>query len=388
MHCARSTLALVLACVAIGCSGGSNVAKPPAYEPKDQAKCTVRKSPSEPLVVEWPSSARAKLEALAQRSLVAVRYEGCEMELLPSCSATGTYTYRPLTRKQDRLTIATEDELYANLPLGAVHLEGALQKSGSLGVDMTIVGRWQSEGAPGALRGDCARATHIVTALTTGAFRFFAGADSMVRGGAGVPAVSAGGKTTSKNELIARDGDEQACSASTQSDVSPPFGCGAILRLDVVPVSGQATSTASTDCPQGASWDGARCVVTAVSCPAGSTWNGSSCVGAATTPATPAAAASDGFYCYRIEKKSGNPRISSTCMGTKVSCEEGRAHDAKVPDAKGVTACEKRSTASCFTLRRTLHCYEAFGECSAIAEVWQPNDGCDNYRSYEGPAVR
>jgi hypothetical protein len=124
-----------------------------------------------------------------------------------------------------------------------------------------------------------------------------------------------------------------------------------------------------------------------VSGPAGSTWNGSSCVGAA-TPGAPAAPPSDGFYCYRVEKKSGSPRITSTCMGTKLTCEEGRAHDAKVPNAKGVTACEKRSTASCFYLRRTMHCYEAFGECSGVAEVWQPNDGCDNYTRFDAQAAQ
>jgi hypothetical protein len=35
-----------------------------------------------------------------------------------------------------------------------------------------------------------------------------------------------------------------------------------------------------------------------------------------------------------------------------------------------------------------MHCYETFGECSGIAEVWQPNEGCDNYEEYDMPTAR
>ncbi|MBI5537010.1 MAG: hypothetical protein HY898_30090 [Deltaproteobacteria bacterium] len=383
-------LCLLLACSACwGSNTSSGMPKPPAFEPKNQSKCSVTRSLSEPLVVEWPSAARAKLEALAHRSLVVVRYQGCEMEVLPACVASGSYTYRALTRKQDRLTITTEDELYAQLPLGAVKLEGALQKSGALGVDMTIVGRWQAEVAPGSaqLQGDCKNATHVVTALTTGAFKFYAGASAAAQGGVGVPLAAAGGKSAAKNELLAQDGDDAACAASTSGDVSPPFGCGAILRLDVSPVS--TTPTVTPACPSSTRWDGSRCVATAVTCPPGSTWNGSECAGTASTVAPqPAPPVEQGFYCYRVEKKSGSPRITSTCTGTKVMCEEGRAHDARVPEAKSVSPCEKRSTAACFYLRRSMHCYEAFGECSGVAEVWQPNEGCDTYRQFDMPTVR
>jgi len=385
-------LSLLLAFAPLGCwssSSASGLATPPAFEPKDQSKCGVKRSISEPLVVEWPSAARAKLEALAHRSLVVVRYAGCEMELLPACIATGNYTYRALTRKQDRLTITTEDELYAQLPLGAVRLEGALHKSGALGVDMTIVGRWQAEGSPGGaqLQGDCTGATHVVTALTTGAFRFYAGAAATARGGVGIPLASAGGRSEARNGLLAEDGDDAACAASTSGDASPPFGCGAILRLDVTPVSNAPAEAAS--CPASTKWDGARCVATTVSCPSGSTWNGTECAGTLSpVPPQPGPAATEGFYCYRVEKKSGNPRESSTCAGTKVACEEGRAHDARVPEAKRVSPCEKRTTAACFYLRRSMHCYEAFGECSAVAEVWQPNEGCDTYKQFDMPTAR
>src|SRR5690606_9197517 len=58
-----------------------------------QAKCGVRASAAKPLVVEWPAADRAALEARANRSLVAVRYQGCEMEVLSNCTVDGVYSY-------------------------------------------------------------------------------------------------------------------------------------------------------------------------------------------------------------------------------------------------------------------------------------------------------
>jgi hypothetical protein len=78
--------------------------------------------------------------------------------------------------------------------------------------------------------------------------------------------------------------------------------------------------------------------------------------------------------------------MTSTCFGPRTMCEEGRDHDGKVPNAKSVSACFRRSFASCFYLGNTMHCYESFGECSAVAEVWQPNNGCNNYDEYDLPS--
>jgi hypothetical protein len=98
--------------------------RPPELDRPGEAKCGVHKSQSEPLVVEWPSAARAKLEALSRTGVVAVRYQGCEMEVLASCNAPGKYAYTAITPKHDHLSIKNEDDLYATIPLGAARLEG------------------------------------------------------------------------------------------------------------------------------------------------------------------------------------------------------------------------------------------------------------------------
>lgn len=235
------------------CSGGnaaSELAKPPVFEPKDQTKCGVTKSQAKPLIVEWPSSDRAALEAQMRRGLVPVRYLGCEMEVLAQCRAPGSYKYAATERKDDRVTIKDEDDLYANVPLGAVKLEATLKRAGELNVAMTIVGRYEADKTnpkPEELDGtDCAKATHVITAITVGAFDFFAGADASVGGGASVAGAGAGARSAARRDTITRDGNEKACEQASRKDAEPPVGCGAFLRVEVVPIKAPAPALTAT----------------------------------------------------------------------------------------------------------------------------------------------
>src|SRR5512143_1408612 len=125
--------AIVLGLAAMACGGsGTNAAasqlKTPELPTDRQSKCKVAKSQSEPLIVEWPDTARGKLEAMRSRGLVAVRYQGCELEVLARCKVkTGAYDYTPITKKQSRVTIKDEDELFASMPVGALKLESKLK---------------------------------------------------------------------------------------------------------------------------------------------------------------------------------------------------------------------------------------------------------------------
>ena len=246
----RLVFASLAGALTASCSGGnlaSNLVQPPTFEPQGQAKCGVSKSQARPLIVEWPSTDRADLEAQARRGVVVVHYEGCDMEVLRQCRAPGAYGYVGLTRKDDRITIHDADELYEKVPLGAVQLEGKLQKAGALDVSMTIVGKYEAERPAfrkDELDGDCARATHVVTSLTAGAFEFFAGADAAVGGNAGAAGAGVGAASASKRELLNRDGDASACKSSSD-DKRPPDGCGALLRLEVVPLAASAPAPAA-----------------------------------------------------------------------------------------------------------------------------------------------
>jgi hypothetical protein len=237
----RATAILaVVTCAACAPNLAAQANKPPEFDRPGEAKCGVHKSQAEPLVVEWPSAARAKLEALSRTGVVAVRYTGCEMEVLASCNAPGKYAYTAITPKRDHVAIRNEDDLYANIPLGAARLEGKLERAGELDVDMSIVGRYASDRAVVSateLQGpDCSKATHVVTALTVGAFDFSAGSGATVGAGAGVGGMGAGASASSSRELLNSDGQRSACDAAKTSDGRPPEACGAILRLEVVPL--------------------------------------------------------------------------------------------------------------------------------------------------------
>jgi formylglycine-generating enzyme required for sulfatase activity len=275
----------------VACGPGnaaSNLAKPPEFAPKDQTKCGVTKSQAKPLIVEWPSSERGELEAHAKRGLVAVRYERCELEMLPRCRVPGSYKYVAITPKSDELVIRDADDLYASVPLGAAKLESRLSRAATLRVAMTIVGRYEADAdevRPDQLTGDCTRATHFVSALTAGAFDFYAEGKAHVGGKATALGAGVGGDSAAERENITKDGDPSACGGATSAAAKPPPSCGALLRIEVVPFGEAKKHTAS--CPAGTEWDGTQCmgkkVVTTVDCPRGTTWDGAKCAGITST---------------------------------------------------------------------------------------------------------
>lgn len=120
----------------------------------------------------------------------------------------------------------------------------------------------------------------MITALTVGAFEFFAGADAAVgagvtAGAAGTVGAGAGAKSKSQRETLNEDGDKALCEKSTSDDRKAPEGCGALLRVEVVPL-GEAKRAEPT-CPSGTMWDGAQCMG-ARTCPPGTQLKGTSCV--------------------------------------------------------------------------------------------------------------
>jgi hypothetical protein len=224
----------------VSCGGASAIATPPEYAPPGQTKCSIAATSTKPLIVEWPSADRLELESRVKAGTVVVAYKGCEMRLLSRCRAPGAYVYVAGTPKMDSVVIRDADELYATLPAGAARLESRLQKSGQLNVAMTLIGRYESQKAEvnGAeLAGDCGDATHVVSALTVGAFEFFAGADASVHAGAGLGNAEVGAGSSQLRESLTKDGDPAACSSDELSPASPPRGCSALIRLEVMPVA-------------------------------------------------------------------------------------------------------------------------------------------------------
>lgn len=262
MTVARLPLALLLGLAfEAGCRNDNvagALAQAPSYAPADQTRCAVTRSHARPLIIEWPAHDRSALETLIEggQQLVAVRYEGCEMELLRGCAAPGQYRYRGVQPKRDDYTFKRADDLYAKIPLGAASLEAELERHGALTLDLTVIGRYEGSRARPAraeLRGECERATHVIAGLSVGAFRLSSGADATIRGRGGWNGVGAGAGSSAERGFVRSDGDPRSCS-DTRDD-SPPDGCRALLRVEVEPIrepAEVAAARARRICPRGA----------------------------------------------------------------------------------------------------------------------------------------
>ena len=222
-----------------------------------QARCGVTKSQVRPLIIEWPSSDRGTLEGLVERGegLVAVRYEGCNMELVRRCQVTGSYGFTAVEPKRDDQEFRSADELFAKIPLGAIELEAQLERHGTLSLEMTVVGQYEAARervARSELRGDCDKATHVITAVTVGAFKLSSGAGARVSGGVNARVAGGGAGSSAERGFERSDGEPRSCVAS-EGD-APPDGCGSLLRLEVEPIREPGEVAALRDrrpCPRG-----------------------------------------------------------------------------------------------------------------------------------------
>ncbi len=211
-----------------------------------------------PLLVEWPGIQRGSMEAQFNRTdgrLVVVRYHGCEMEVLRTCSVRGKYKWTGVAPKSDRLTIRDSDEVYAKAPLGAAELVSAVERYGALQLDMTLVGEYdtrQIEFSREHLEGDCDQATHVVTAATVGAFEIRSLAGAKLGASAKIGRIGAGAQSRSDQGYESRDGNLRACVG--QSQAGPPENCAALVRVEVVSLQDQTeyeSKHTATDCPEG-----------------------------------------------------------------------------------------------------------------------------------------
>ena len=233
-----SALVLLTALSACGSAPDPLAPRVPEYQPDQQAKSRVRRDPLQPLIVEWPAAARAELEAQARRGLVAVRYDGATLEVLPRCHAEGSYTYASTSVHRDSLVIRDQDQLAAELPLGVASLSGKLEQSGRLQVEMAVVGAYALDRDTVEV-GDseaCAEVTHYVSALVAGAFEISAGGSTAASAGVDVQGAGVSGGRTASREVINRAGSIAECRVAHADEQGPPPNCSALVRVSLVPV--------------------------------------------------------------------------------------------------------------------------------------------------------
>jgi len=145
-----------------------------------------------------------------------VSYSGCEMRLLDGCRLPGTYGFQRTSISNDVIEITNADELYAKIPLGAAGLEGELSATGRLAIETTVVGQFR-------LGGDveipdtpaCRSATHVISAISIGAFEMKSGGAVSGRAGVAVGDAGAGVSSESRESNLKSSGRRDACGETT-----------------------------------------------------------------------------------------------------------------------------------------------------------------------------
>ena len=228
---ATSALLSVTSCGAPGFATAPLARAPET--PGDQARCRLAANQENPLVTEWPATEKANLEARLRQGSVIVSYSGCTLRMLPRCRVRGDYVWRRTTTSTDVIEIRNADELFAKMPLGAVSLEGELQRSGRLAVQTTASGQLQLAGfdpmsipkAP-----ECEGATHVVGALSVGAFKLRSGGAARAGGRAEVAVIGTAKAASESEEIIVREAGAPArCEQSTES--APHAECASPLQM-------------------------------------------------------------------------------------------------------------------------------------------------------------
>jgi hypothetical protein len=236
LPCAAVALLLATACVPTHPWPG-----PAASLTPDAGRCRVGAVRTDPLVTEWPASEKSSLEAQLRHGGVAVEYTGCAMRVLTRCRLGGDYAWQRTSPATDSFEIRGEDELWAKLPLGAAALEGELSRSGKLKVKTRVSGQLRLDGATAESvprSEDCARATHVVGAVSIGAFSLESEGTAKGKAELEVQSVSAGGKRERGEALVRSAGDPDTCSSAT--DREPHADCRSPIQVFLWPIAGRA----------------------------------------------------------------------------------------------------------------------------------------------------
>ena len=229
---------LACALLATGCGGGDVMPRASAPSlPASEARCDAAVRSENPLVTEWSAAEKANLQARLRSGGLAVEYTGCRMRPIAGCTLRGTYRWQRTTLASEGIEIRNEDELFTKLPLGALALEGELARSGRLAVRTMVSGQYLLEGSSAGDvpdYGECAQATHLLTAISIGSFKLHSGGTLEAGGSVAVGPYNGGARTASSETLLREAGDFESCKQST--DETPHLDCSSPVQAFLVPL--------------------------------------------------------------------------------------------------------------------------------------------------------
>ena len=204
------------------------------------SQCRAVRLSTEPDLFGWDSGSRGKLVSIANQGLAVVSYEqqGCDVRLsvLGNClSHKSRYEYRAYTESQRKIA-RDELELYASFPVAVAELRGQLREGRGVRADYRLAGVERvpvgTTFQPRDLEGQCAGATHVVSAIYRGVFSIGAGSSSELDADASL----LGGAKKVSLDVLDHAGDPSACALGG----GLRGGCDVPLRLELTPIDAAA----------------------------------------------------------------------------------------------------------------------------------------------------
>jgi hypothetical protein len=266
----RTWLAGGLAVTMLGCGAtpkqepGGPTATEEAFSELAGVNCSVVRPKTEPDLMAWDAASRMNLSRLRKQGVVAVRYraDGCNVKLvlLPNCIGKGKYEYEPYASNDSKL-LRNKQELFSELPLGAVHLAGKLASQNALRTDTMLVGMAALPPTQVVMASDlqgpgCAQATHVISRVYLGGFGMASGDERALSAQATVFGAGAGASRGGTAIRVTREGNLERCQEAQRTGREEPL-CSVPLRVGLIRIEGGGQSA----CPEGSNWDGQRCVV-------------------------------------------------------------------------------------------------------------------------------
>ncbi len=267
---------------------------------------------AEPLVVDIKSSDRSDFEVAMKDGVAVVRFDCRTLKLLKNCSYHGAYSFVGVQRNEDVVRMNSKDEVSANMPISGAKLSAEMKSGSSLDLALITVGKRRTtvrEVLKKDLDGDCEGATHVVKGAYVGAFAMGTGTVGQAKAVAEIFGAGAGAGSVSDRQASSKSGDIESCRKATPDSPTPPEQCGAITRLELMPLAQKRRSEEEVKKEEERGHHEAK----AITCPEGMVWTGDKCAPKGSASAKASCAPNDG------------PDCEAKCeAGNAASCVAGR----------------------------------------------------------------
>jgi hypothetical protein len=210
-----------------------------------QNKCNP-KNHNRPFIIEWDATDQSSFQARASSDVVFVRYQGCDLAVLDGCSddsVKGRFGgYKPVdwtAGQLETMDIHDEDELVANLPLGAASLAGRVEHGEKFHMEYFVSGsrsasREHIYRSALAKISACQGATHFVYGYNLGAFGLASTSNLKGEINGSYLGFGAGGSHATDTTAEKRGGDLSSCTSDSAKEVET---CKVPIRLSLREIS-------------------------------------------------------------------------------------------------------------------------------------------------------